>query len=123
MGLIDHSLLLGSTALDLEDAGGVGGLNKPLQATFTAPADAAAVTFKITHCDTAGGTYADLVAYGPVAVKKGQMVQFELPPESKRYLKATPANYNGYLTIGKQTYKAMAEAESLKKAFVQEQAE
>lgn len=120
--LIDHELKLGSTALDLEEAG-VGALAYPLQVTAVATAANATATIAVTHCDTAGGSYTNLVSVGPRAVAKGEVVQFELPAESKRYLKATPASgFEIFLTIGKQAFKAMPEAESLKKAFVTEQA-
>lgn len=119
--LVDHSLKLGSTAVDLEQAG-AGALAYPCQVTAVATAAATSATITLTHCDTQAGTYANLIVAGPVKVEKGQVVQFELPADSKRYLKATASGFEVFLSIGKQAFKAMPEADSLKKAFVQEQA-
>lgn len=120
--LVDHSLIFeDGKAIDLGQTRHTN-LSDMLVATFNPEADATGVTFKLQHCDTEAGEYADAVAYGPVDVTAGVPVQFAVPYRVKRYLKATPlTGYTAFLTIGRVLADAVPQAESLADAFVEEQ--
>ena len=140
--LVDHSLQFtadGGQALtaaaasekfiDLEQVGRTD-MSKQLFATFVVDTDVTGtVQFKLQECDTESGTYGDCaMAAALSAPKAGTVVQIPFPLGTKRYVKAyfggtpTAGKVHAFLTIGRQQWHAAAQAESLKDAFVTEQA-
>lgn len=124
--LIDNELdLTGGKIIDLGQAENSIGIPQTLSVAFVATADVStATTFTIQECATKAGTYANLMTVGPVAaLKRGQVVQFPLPPRCKQFIKTTnTTNFNAFLTMGRQLWKAEKEAESIHTAPIGEQA-
>ena len=97
MILDKNAQLVTATAFDL----GTGGLGKgtPIKMIVTGMN---AGNLAITHADTAGGTYS---ACTTVTVQNnGDLVEFELPSNTKQFIRATFATGEVYVTFaGNQT--------------------
>nr|DAG54474.1 MAG TPA: major capsid protein [Caudoviricetes sp.] len=137
--LVDHSLKFSdkqkltaaaasTNVVDLEEGTSSAGFSKGLEVTAVVTSDVTGtLQVQLQDCDTKSGTF-NTVAAGEILTtpKAGMVIQFAMPYKTRRYIRLyyggapTAGAVTGFLTVGRQQWRATEQAASLKNATVAE---